>query len=241
MAFVHYLAMTPTEYESMPHPEHPAWMACHFSENSTGITVLPKTIAVGTLLILNDRIPFVHEDPTQIIRQLLDAVEQFSCPGLLLDFQRPATDSVKALTEALAQALPCPVPAPPEYATREQPVFLPPVPPDIPLPDYIAPWKGRKIWLETALNGSRITLTADGSRRSDIFAGNQNADSFSDDQLHCHYKIAFDIDTPVFTLWRTQEDLCSLLKEAEMLDVSAGVGLYQELWAMENPRPSANE
>lgn len=237
MAFVHYLAMTPAELSSRPLPDHPAWMACHFSGNVSGVTDLPKKIPLETLLILNDRIPGYNADPDRIIRELLDTVTAFTCPALLLDFQRPAKDSVRALAAALAQALPCPVPAPPEYAAEGQPIFLPPVPPDIPLQDYISPWQSREIWLETALNSAGILMTEDGSRHIGFSARGKESGGFSNDRLHCHYAIELNVDTPVFTLWRTPEDLRALLAEAETLGVHAAVGLYQELGSLGSPAP----
>ena len=49
------LAMTAAELGAAPLPSHPAWMACHFSPYSTGLTNLPPKLPQDSLLILNDR------------------------------------------------------------------------------------------------------------------------------------------------------------------------------------------
>ena len=109
------------------------------------------------------------------------------------------------------------------------PVFLPPVPPDVNLADYLAPWQGREIWLELALDGEAITLTPSGAITAPLPPAAQLLGGHRDEKLHCHYQIHTDADSARFTLFRTPEDLDELLIEGEALGVTRAVGLYQEL------------
>lgn len=108
----------------------------------------------------------------------------------------------------------------------ECPVFLPPLPLTVPLSDYIRPWKDREIWLDAALSCEQITVTDQGSS---VKATEFTQCPFSDQELHCHYRIVKKDDSVVFTLQRTKDDLNDLLAEADNLGITAAVGLYQEL------------
>ena len=234
MAIRQYLAMTAAEMtfaSSLPH--NAAWMACHFSPYSTGLTNLPTSLPQESLLILNDRTPIHGHEPERIYRELEQVLHRFRCTGLLIDFQNPPTPEALALTVYLANKLDVPLAAPPEYAGECKAVFLPPVPTDVSLEDYLKKWKDKEIWLEAALEGQNILLTKDGAvyslnRRQDFSCVHEEA------KLHCHYSIE---DTPqgiLFHTWRTGEDLQRLLQEAESLGVVQSVGLYQELGEVNN-------
>lgn len=221
------LAMTAAELGAAPLPDHPAWMACHFSPYSTGLTNLPTKLPPDSLLILNDRTPIHGHDPQRVCRELEGVLQRFHCPGLLVDFQNQPCPESEELVSFLAEHLPLPLALPPEY-DRGKGVFLPPVPTDIPVSEYLQKWAGREIWLEAALEGQNISLTREGAayspnRRRDF-------DHIHEDQaLHCHYSIQ---DTPqgfLFHTWRNPEDLTKILQEAQDLGVATAVGLYQEL------------
>ena len=111
----------------------------------------------------------------------------------------------------------------------ECPVFLPPPPPHVPLQEYLAPWQGREIWLEAALDGEVITVTEKGSVSSPLPPAEIPENSLEDPALHCHYRSKTFDDRIDFTLWRTRDDLTNLLREAESLGVTLAVGLWQEL------------
>lgn len=235
-----HLAMTAAELGSQsPLPRHPAWMACHFSPYSTGLTNLPLKLPKQTLLILNDRTPIHGHDPERVCRELNDVLNRFQCPGLLVDFQnKPCRESAE-LVSYLAEHVQAPLALPPEF-DRGKAVFLPPVPTDVRAEVYLQAWAGREIWLEAALEGQDLSLTAEGIsvRPNRRF---QFDHVHEDTALHCHYSI---LDTPegfLFHTWRTPEDLAGLLAEAEGLGVRTGVGLYQELGSWEAPvtSPSA--
>ena len=228
MALPFYLAMTAGEFRGNPPPSRLAYMACHFSPYGTGLSNCPETLPVGSLLILNDRTPISGHDPVQIAGQLESFAEDFSLCGILLDFQRPGCEEAQVLADFLIAALPCPVIVSAPYATENAPVFLPPVPLDIPICEYLQPWQGQEIWLEAALDGLEITLTAQGAACTPLPFPQPHDGEFHDKDLHCHYHIRTEKDSARVQLRRTRTDVDTLLQEAESLGVAAAVGLWQE-------------
>ncbi len=228
MAIAQYLAMTAAEMAgASPLPPRAAWMACHFSPYSTGLTNLPQRMPKDSLLILNDRTPIHGHDPQRVCAELKMALARFGCSGLLVDFQNAGSKEASALTQYLAKNLDCPIALTPEYRTEGAAVFLPPVPTDTRLTDYLAPWAGQAVWLDTTLEGQTITLSEKGA----AYAQNLHPDELpcqEDQALHCHYSIRLEKNAAVFHTWRTREDLAALLKEADGWGVHVSVGLYQE-------------
>ena len=228
MAIARYLAMTADEFAATPSTSEPiAWMACHFSPYSTSLSNLPEKLPADSLLILNDSTPPGHQDPEIVFKTLENILKEHQCFGLLLDFQRPNCPECQNIARELVK-LEFPVCVAESYAKNlDCPVFLPPLPLTIPLDEYIIPWKGRDIWLDTALNREQIIITKEGSITRSI--ANAPDCPHRDAQLHCHYHIAIADDSITFTLWRTKEDLDDLLAEAGTLGIAVSVGLYQEL------------
>ena len=237
MAIAPFLAMTGAEMRNNSVlPEKIAWMACHFSPYGTGLSNLPKHLPAGSLLMVDDITPPRGHDPVLIAEQLSMCVESLQCCGVLLDFQRAGCDETKVIAKQLTKVLPCPVAVSASYADNLScPVFLPPVPPSVPLEEHLFPWKGREIWLETGLDGEVLTLTEQGCNVIPLPYPNYEADGFSDAQLHCHYTIETNEKNARFTLWRTKEDLEALLEEAEKSGIVGCVGLYQELQRLSLP------
>lgn len=229
MAFPLYLALTASEILNIDTPPRPyAWMACHYSCYSTGLSNLPDTLTPGSMVILNDRTPPCGHDPAFIAMQLSELVEVFSVDSVLLDLQRPDLEENARIAACIAETLTCPVGVSALYGeTLPCPVFLPPVPPHKSLQDYLSPWVGREIWLDAATSREQITVTAEGSRIEP--AQSVSVSGFEEENLHCHYCIDICEDRAVFNLWRTPEDLTALLQEAEALGVTKAIGLYQEL------------
>lgn len=231
MAIRPFLAMTAAEIRGTEAlPPKTAWMACHFSPYSTGLSNLPKILPPGSMVILDDITPIHGHDAEAIAAQLRPRLEGLECSGVLLDFQRPGYAEAGLLAGRLSEALPCPVGVSALYGRELScPVFLPPVPPDVILADYLAPWQGREIWLELALGVEAITLTPAGATASPLPPTVQFTGGHGDERLHCHYQIHTDADSARFTLFRTPEDLDALLTEGEALGATRAVGLYQEL------------
>lgn len=230
MAINAILAMTAAEIRANTAlPPKIGWMACHFSPCGTGLSNLPNRLPPGSMLILNDFIPIHGHDPDRIVSQLKEVMDKQRCESLLLDFQRESDDT-GVLTKAIVEALPCPVGVSELYAKGlDCPAFLSPVPPDTPLTEYLKPWHDREIWLDAALNGSIITLTADGAASNPLPPYESPGCSHSDEKLHCHYSIALTENQARFTLFRTPEDLAALLEDARTLGISKTIGLWQEL------------
>lgn len=228
MALPLYLAQTPAEMAGNPLPERTAYMACHFSAGGRGLSNLPDHLPEGSILILDDSIPMEAHDSQQILSQLSDWIPRYGCESVLLDFQRENIPCQQELAGLLCEALPCPVAVSEIYAGNLAcPVFLPPVPPDKLLSEYLSPWSGREIWLETALDGLSLIVTEACCNTEPLWDFPENG--LLDEQLHCHYAIETTADSATFLLWRTGPDLASLLSEAESLGVTRAVGLWQEL------------
>lgn len=229
MAIQVNLAMTGAEISHFsPLPPNIAWMACHFSPWSRGLSNLPPALPEGSLLVLDDQLPWFGHDESRIAEELTDTVRNLGAAGVLLDFQRPGVKEVQSLADKLCQALPCPVGVVPAYgAGLSGAVFLPPLPCHMPLRDWLAPWEGQEVWLELSLDREVLTLTQTGT---DVEARDFDLENgFKDEKLRCHYTVAAEEEKAVFHLWRTREDLEGLIRDGDNLGVIRAVGLYQEL------------
>ena len=233
MVLALYLAQAATEMAGNPKPENLAYLACHFSPGGKGLSNLPPDLPPGAMLILDDSAPMDGHDPELIRKQLSDFILERQCEALLLDFQRRDVPGQRELANLLCSSLPCPVGVSEIYAEGLPcPVFLPPVPPDMPVSEYLKLWQGREIWLEAALDGIRLTLMESGCTAETLWDFPE--DGQCDKKLHCHYTIKTSADSAVFHLWRTKTDLDDLLLEAESKGVTKAVGLWQELKQSEN-------
>lgn len=218
-----YLAMTGAEIcGCQALPRNLAYMACHFSSYSTGLSNLPDALPDGSLVILNDRIPVCGHDPVRICQQL----EQLSPAMLLLDLQRPAKETSGIIAAILDSGI-CPTAVSDLYAgCFDCAVFLSAPPPHMPLEKHTAPWQDREIWLEAALEGCQCTITTDGCK---IYSCQPETLPLSCHQLHCHYRIDGSESKVQIALSRSEEDLVALLNQAKSLGICRAVGLYQQL------------
>ena len=221
-----YLAMTAAEYARAKElPGRLAWMACHFAPYGTGVVNLPQQLPEGSVLMLNDRIPIWGHDPLLVADMLSRSIRQKHYAALVLDLQRG--DEETADMVAVLRNIECPVVVPQHLATQEDIVLLPPIPPDQPAEEYLAPWQGRRVWLEVSSWGQMITVSEHGaSGKSTLEASRE--EGFADEKLFCHYRLELG-ETARFYLWRTWEDQQKLLDAAEKMGVMAAIGLYQEL------------
>ena len=222
-----YLAMTAAEFSFCePLPQHPAWMSCRFSPSGKGLCNLPSTLPEGTLLILDDQTPPEGHDAFLIRRQLEEILNTRRCAGLLLDFQRPDSTETAEIAKTLL-ALPCPVCVSHLYAEELFcPVFVPLCPLTTPMEQHLAPWQGREIWLEVALDRADYRIHKNGCQ---IRPASQEALPFYDEKLFCHYGIRIEPEQILFTLERKRTDLDILLASAAACGVTRTVGLFQEL------------
>lgn len=225
-----YLAMTAAEIQNHTRlPSNLAYMACHFSPYGTGLSNFPKNLPEGALLILNDRTPICGHDPVRITQELCGIAEEFSCRGILLDFQRPDAKEIPAVVRQICLDAPCPVGVSHLYTPdMDCAVFLPPIPPDTLPGDYLAPWVSRELWLDISAEGEILTLTENGAQTAPLPSDSCPNDGFPASDLHCHYRIEADQEAR-FTLFRTRDDLLELITAVQRLGVTLCAGLYQEL------------
>ena len=224
-----YLAMTPSEITALPVPEFPvAWMGFHFSPDNPGLSNLPDHLPSGSMLTVNDSLPIGAHDPKLIAKQLTDAVIKLSCDGVVLDFQRQWNEKTAVLIRHLSKAVSFPMAVSELYAKdTDCPIFLSPVPSDRQLSDHLNPWQGREIWLDLGPGYQTVTITESGAYCAPSFADHSRKDFFQDRKLHNHYHIEIN-DSICFHIFRTSDDMKSLLLEAEGSNVTKAVGLYQE-------------
>lgn len=223
-----YLAMTAAEISGcggLPAPI--AYMACHFSAYTTGLSNYPAQLPKGSMLILNDRIPVCGHDPIRVAEQLNRLCNELEAESLLLDLQRPNDADTHKIVQAVLQSALCPVGVSDCYADGlDCPVFLSTPPLHLTLQQHIAKWAGREIWLEAALERCTYTVTEAGSH---ISATAARSAPLPCPQLHCHYGIYEHTDSIDFSVERTWDDLQDLLKEANASGISRAIGLYQQL------------
>lgn len=227
---VTYLAYTAGELQGSTPEGKLAYMACHFSLYTTGLSNLPEVLLPGSMLILNDQIPISGHDPHRIADQLQETIERFSCDSLLLDFQRPRNEETAQLCRLLAAQMNCPLGISHHYAgCIDCAVFLPPPPLDMLLSEHMKPWQSRKIWLECALEAAEFTITPDGCRASPLPYVFSQEETFIKESLHCRYRCEVEPNKIRFHLYRTTDQLDALLQEAASHGIEKSIGLYQQL------------
>jgi hypothetical protein len=226
-----YLAVTAAELPGIATADQKiAFMACHFSPYAAGLSNIPTALPTGSMLILNDRIPICGHDPSRIADQLLQTIKALGCDSLLLDFQRPENAETASLCRFLAEAIPCPLGISHHYANNTDCyAFLSAPPLDMPLGEYLKPWKGRKIWLEAALETTELTIRYDGCKAASLLYEPPPDQTFIEEALHCRYRCQVFDDAVRVSLYRTIDQLDGLLEEAGYLGVEKAIGLYQQL------------
>lgn len=235
-----FLAMNASELTFSSIHDHCAWMACHFSPFTEGLSNIPDSMPPASMLILNDRVPCQGHSADLVASQIRDAVSRLECESVLLDFQRADNPEAEAVVQAIHAALPCPVCVSECYAgDLPCPVLLGPNPLHIPLNDYLAPWQGREIWLEAALCQGQITVTEYGSKFVWCIPADHLSGGIFDESLCCNYLTRIDENQVRFTLFDTLETLGKKLDLAHSLGVSRAVGLYQELVTFRDGKLSA--
>lgn len=226
------LAMTAAEYAGAEVlPGNVAWMACHFSNGGKGLSNLPRELPPDSVVMVDDSTPAREHNPELILQQLEALAQQLQVSTFILDFQRPAIAENAQIAQLLVRQLPCPVCVSEHYAADlDCPVFLSPPLLHRTLEAHLAPWKGREVWLEAALESEQITVTPEGSNVEAIAFYPPGQESFEDTSLHCRYHIRVEEDHAVFTLTRDNDMLKRLLADAEKQGIRQAVGLYQQLW-----------
>lgn len=228
MDFPLFLAMTAAEFASCrDFPPQTAYMSCHFSPSGPGLSGTPQWLPPNSVLMITDEIPPNGHDPRQVAQELDRCVSQLKCSAVLLDLQRPALPEAKAIMKAIA-SLPCPVAVSEPYAKDfDCGVLLSPPPLWTTLSDHLAPWKGRSIWLEAAMEGAEVTVTENGSIYTSCIYASLDS-SFHSETLHVDYQTELRTDSACFHLRRSRRCIEELLLEAKALGVENAIGLYQQ-------------
>ena len=222
-----YLAMRLAEFNrDEVIPPKSAWMVCPFSPD----WATPPALPPSCLLILTDEVMPKDGISPQLADQICQSVQAMGCAGVVLDFQQPRKSEAAAFAARLVSALPCPVAVSEGYAVGlDCPVFLSPCPHHTPLREHLAPWQGRQVWLDLAVDAQVLTLTPTGADCSPLPLSACPPEGHREERLHCHYAIETRDNYARFTLWRTTEDVDTLMEEAETLGIQTFVGLWQEL------------
>lgn len=227
-----YLAMTAQELSQYRNPVRTAYMACHFSPYGPGITNVPESLPEGAMVILNDRIPFLHHDCALIAAQLAS----LPCDAVLLDLENTDSGKAEELIAAVLSAVQVPVGVSEKYASGHSCAeFISPSDADEDPFELLKNRKGREIWLDLSPGRVCCRVTSQGCERT---GGPHPCDSQvqKDDALFCHYSIAVKESEALFYLHRTWEDICAIMEQGKAMGVTRGIGLYQE-WKPFLPDP----
>lgn len=225
-----FLAMTAAEVARAEElPDRLGWMACHFAAYGIGISNIPKALPTGSILMLNDRTPVCGHVPKLVAETLCQAADRLQCDCILLDLQRQE-EALLPIIGAVLDRAGCPVGVSALYAQEfDCPVLVPPVPPYVPLEQALAPWKGREVWLELSTEGTRISVTHEGSRYAPLTFYEPPENAHYDEALCCHYEIAVEEKEVRFHLGRTEADLITLLEQAKNFNITRSLRLWQEV------------
>lgn len=226
MGFVRYLAVTEGEFSRWkPEQGRLAWMGCCLSPYGPDLMGIPECLPAGSILMLTDRVEPQGQDPQRLARQLREAARQLDAQAVVLDFQRPPDPVLNAMLQSLD--LPCPLVVTPQYALDAGHGVLLPCPAACSLEKALAPWQGRRVWLEMALEQAVLTLTPQGCRRETACIDPLPEDP-EDNTLFCRYRVETDTERARFLVYETRETWEQKLSAAEALGVEAAIGLWQE-------------
>ena len=225
-----YLAVTGAEFFHMSqYPEHLGWMACHFSDSSSGLSNLPMILPPQSMLILNDQFPPNGHDQETITKQLTALVEKLDVSSVLLDFETASSESAD-LAKHLCLTLPCPVAVTELYGhCTSGPVLLEMPPPHRSLQSRITPWSGRELWLELVPETQLAKITEDGCRFLPAAYNAMPDDALSSPQTQSRYKVFTYPDHAEILVGRQWPQLLDMLAQAYQLGFTRSVGLYQQL------------
>ena len=230
MGLPFYLAMNAAEIAASVKLPPMAWMSCHFSPCSEGLTNLPLWLPEGSLIIVDDRFPCGGHRGHAVAEELSDTVRRFHCAGIILDFQQPDSGELRKLVPLLLEALPCPVAVSDLYAPPHRcAVFLSPGPLWEAPGDHWRTWSDREIWLDASLCLQKVSVTPDGLVPGAILPWDGNGDGFFDEALCCQYRTHAETDSIHFTFFDTPETMAKKLDLAQQFGATRAVGLWREM------------
>lgn len=225
-----YLAMTAADFFRCAEiPPHIAWMSLHFSPSGLGLSNLPAVLPPGSMVILDDQIPWNGHSSEQVCRELRGLLNTRKIHSLLLDFERPPRPETLSLAQrilSLCKEIGCSVGLPRSYRTTgEGALFLPPLPCDFP-PDKLSS-EADEVWLEVAPTG----LTADILPNQVLLEESapiplSGVPVFTDPTLHCCYSSIPTSQGVRIRLFDTKETIQRKAPIWEKRGVTRLIGIY---------------
>lgn len=139
-------------------------MSAHFSPSDSGLSNLPPALPTGSILILDDQIPWADHDMERVCQELTHVLLRDKAYGLLLDFEREPCEQTLLLARAAAQCcreIGCAIAMPEAYrGDTEGACFLPPLPCTVPVDTVNLP-RG-PIWLDAAPTAAVARIGSEG-------------------------------------------------------------------------------
>ncbi len=198
-----------------------AWLACRFDKRGYGLENLPPKLPKGALILVDDLQPIGSHSPARIAKQLTELCSRYHPAGIVLDLERRPMPRALQMVKHLTRLEQVPVAVTPAYARElDCPVFLT-APMHKKLPQLLAPWKDREIWLDLPMGQWAVTRGIPEPMQTP-HSGPWGWDRF----LCCGY-VKTGSDT--YVLCRNQQMLPKILEEAGRLGVPRALLLASEL------------
>lgn len=222
-----YLAMTPCEIRQADDvPGHLSWMSAHFSKENELLCNLPENLPENSILVIDDAFPISEHNSALILEQLKMILNNSDLIEILLDFQREYNPKLKAFSAEVAGAFPNRVAVTPNYDNGKTIVFLPPAPPNIPIQQYLVPWRDRDTWLDLTMSKLAMRIKQNSVIMEDTCEVGKCP--HISPELSTHYGITATNEEILIQFQRTKDDCNMLLQKAAEFGVTRGIGLYQE-------------
>lgn len=228
-----FLAMTASEFlQDGEKPQNLAWMSAHFSPSDSGLSNLPPALPTGSILILDDQIPWADHDMERVCQELTHVLLRDKAYGLLLDFEREPCEQTLLLARAAAQCcreIGCAIAMPEAYrGDTEGACFLPPLPCTVPVDNAKLPHG--PLWLDAAPTAAVARIGSEGVSLTpadplELSARGKNRSVFFDDSLGSfYYSRQADKEVEVF-LYDTPE---TIEKKLERLPIALAIAAWRE-------------
>lgn len=234
MSIPFFLAISAQEFPFLsPPPRKVAWMSVHFSSSGPGLSNLPHGLPEGSLIILDDQMPWSGHSIEAVCRDLVGAMLENKARGLLLDFERPSNQDTALLTSALSQCcreIGVQLGAPESYAADpDTAIFLSPLPCQTPLERLYR--SGRRLWLDVSPAAFLLHIGpqgATGQVTDQTSFPDGSHPVFTDPELRCLYRSRPNADGVDVLLYHTPQSIREMLEMVDTDAVSLALGLYRE-------------
>ena len=233
-----FLAMTASEFfQNGENPQNLAWMSAHFSPSDSGLSNLPPALPTGSILILDDQIPWTDHDMERVCQELTRVLLRDKAYGLLLDFEREPCEQTLLLASAAAQCcreIGCAIAMPEVYrGDGDAACFLPPLPCTVPVDTVNLP-RG-PIWLDAAPTGAVARIGSEAVSITHADPGElallaKTHSVFRDPTLGCRYYSYRSGEEVVVSLFDTPG---TVWEKLEQLPIELAIAAWRETAAFE--------